>query len=720
VADNVLVDNGGLTDYTVATDEVLVGGSNPSAQVQFVKLIDGSLNGTAPIAGDAANGLDVDVTRVGGTVTVSGTVSVSGAVDTELPAAAALADNTPNPTVPAVGAFAMGWDGANWDRIRAPGGLVEVADGGGSITVDGSVSISAVTPGTGASALGKAEDAVHASGDVGVMALAVRNDAGTAFAADGDYVPLSVDSSGAIRVSGGAGGTQYDEDTAHVSGDKVTMAGVVQQAADAALAGDGDRTVAQVDASGFLKVNVKAGSAGGPSKVDDAAFSIAVDSVAPIGALADETATDVVDEGDIGLVRMTLDRRLHVSSSYQEDVPAGNGEWGAAVLGVRNDSATTKTSLDGDYTYFATDAAGRMGIADLGGSITVDNGGTFAIQDSEKLVDNAAFTDGTTKVQPVGYIFDEVAGTALTENDAAAARIDSKRAQVLVIEDETTRGRRATVTAGLALKVDASSVAVPVTDNAGSLTIDNANLENATLVDNAAFTDGTTRLMMSGFIFDEVAGTALTENDAAAARVDSKRAVVATIEDATTRGRRATVSSGGGLLVDQGAAGTAWEVVGDVAHDAAAPANPVLVGAQMETMADSAPGTRAGTDGDAVKLASLDGAAYVLPTGPQTWTFHATGVQTGAQVHAAPGAGLSIYITSITFSIGGATASSIKVLNNGGADIWGPHYLEAVNGRGLHVVFNTPLKVTANTRLDVTTTGHATSTVDIEGFIAPG
>lgn len=35
---------------------------------------------------------------------------------TELPAAAALADNTANPTVPAVGAFLMCYDGSTWDR----------------------------------------------------------------------------------------------------------------------------------------------------------------------------------------------------------------------------------------------------------------------------------------------------------------------------------------------------------------------------------------------------------------------------------------------------------------------------------------------------------------------------------------------------------------------------------------------------------------------------
>lgn len=37
-------------------------------------------------------------------------------VDTELPAAAALGDNTANPTAPAVGAFGHVWDGSTWDR----------------------------------------------------------------------------------------------------------------------------------------------------------------------------------------------------------------------------------------------------------------------------------------------------------------------------------------------------------------------------------------------------------------------------------------------------------------------------------------------------------------------------------------------------------------------------------------------------------------------------
>lgn len=62
---------------------------------------------------------------VSGSVSITGTVDVSdragrlvGIVDTELPAAAAIADNIGNPTTPQVAADAMVWNGAGWDRVR--------------------------------------------------------------------------------------------------------------------------------------------------------------------------------------------------------------------------------------------------------------------------------------------------------------------------------------------------------------------------------------------------------------------------------------------------------------------------------------------------------------------------------------------------------------------------------------------------------------------------
>jgi hypothetical protein len=204
-------------------------------------------------------------------------------------------------------------------------------------------------------------------------------------------------------------------------------------------------------------------------------------------------------------------------------------------------SASTPVVLASDQSSIPVSLSEPISVDDNAGSLTVDNGGTFAVQDSEKVTDNAGFTDGTTKVQPSGFIFDETAGTALTENDAAAARIDSKRAQISVIEDETTRGRRVTVTASNALKVDASSVAVPVTDNAGSLTVDNAALST---------TGG---------------------------GVESGALRVTIANDST--GLLSVDDNGGALTVDQAtAANLNCQAVGSIAHDSADSGNPVKVG----------------------------------------------------------------------------------------------------------------------------------------------
>ena len=69
----------------------------------------------------------VQVDSSGNPIGVGGGATV---VDTELPAAAALADNTVTPTAPAVGAFLMVYDGTTWDFLRgtaANGGLVDIS-----------------------------------------------------------------------------------------------------------------------------------------------------------------------------------------------------------------------------------------------------------------------------------------------------------------------------------------------------------------------------------------------------------------------------------------------------------------------------------------------------------------------------------------------------------------------------------------------------------------
>lgn len=107
----------------------------------------------APVRITAQRGMHVNLRNNAGTElgtagapvrtdpTGSTTQPVSGTVtaDTELPAAAALADATANPTVPGVGAFINGYNGATWDRLRsstANGLVVDVSRVQGTVTCD--------------------------------------------------------------------------------------------------------------------------------------------------------------------------------------------------------------------------------------------------------------------------------------------------------------------------------------------------------------------------------------------------------------------------------------------------------------------------------------------------------------------------------------------------------------------------------------------------------
>jgi hypothetical protein len=127
-------DNGGsiTVDGTVAVTNAALGvvGSGTEATAMRVT-----------IATDSTGVLSVDDN--GGSITVDGTVAVSGSVDTELSAAAALADNTANPTVTSVGAFPHWYDGATWDRAagNSTDGLKVNLGADNDVTVTGSVAV---------------------------------------------------------------------------------------------------------------------------------------------------------------------------------------------------------------------------------------------------------------------------------------------------------------------------------------------------------------------------------------------------------------------------------------------------------------------------------------------------------------------------------------------------------------------------------------------------
>lgn len=92
-----------------------------------------------------------------------------------------------------------------------------------------------VVPGTGPTDLGKAEDGTHASGDTGVMALAVRQDTLVALAANGDYIPLTVDALGRLQVATAADGVASAEFTRANNATAYTAKDVVGPAVTALL-----------------------------------------------------------------------------------------------------------------------------------------------------------------------------------------------------------------------------------------------------------------------------------------------------------------------------------------------------------------------------------------------------------------------------------------------------------------------------------------------------
>lgn len=357
-------------------------------------MFEGAANALVAAPGTAANGLDVDVTRVTGTVTVDGsgvTQPVSGTVTANLAA-----------------------------------GTNNIGD----------VDVLSVVPGTGATSLGKAEDAAHTSGDVGVMALAVRSDAGGAIAGtDGDYTPLQVDSSGNLRVTGGGGGTQYTEGDTDATITGTAM--LIEAGGDAlatVVAGGGMEAAA-------VRVTIASDSTGVLS-VDDNGGALTVDNGGTFAVQVDGAALTALQ---------LLDNLV-----LAEDAAHVSADPGVQALSVRTDTAAARAGTDGDYQPLITDSSGRLHV-NVGNTVTVGshavtNAGTFAVQvdgsaltalqliDNPVLVDDAAFTPATSSVMMAGFEADESSTDSVDEGDGGAARMTLDRKQIVTPQPHTTGG----------------------------------------------------------------------------------------------------------------------------------------------------------------------------------------------------------------------------------------------------------------------------------------
>lgn len=220
----------------------------------------------------------------------------------------------------------------------------------------GDIDVLSIVPGTAATNLGKAEDAAHTTGDVGVMALAVRQDADAAFGADLDYSPL------------------------------------------------------QLDDNGFLKVNIKAGAgSGGTASTDDGAFTAGAGSGTPMMGFV---TADAVDSGDVGVVGMLANRQLKVTlydssgvelavgggTQYTEDAAAAANPVGNALILVREDArGGSLTTTDGDNVAARGTNAGELYVKHVDAIPVTDNGGALTV-DGTVAVTHAALTELATAI----------------------------------------------------------------------------------------------------------------------------------------------------------------------------------------------------------------------------------------------------------------------------------------------------------------------------------
>jgi hypothetical protein len=228
----------------------------------------------------------------------------------------------------------------------------------------------------------------------------------------------------------------------------------------------------------------------------------------------------------------------------------------------------------------------------VSGTITANAGtGTFTVQDSSSLVDDAAFSPASSRVLAVGFTFDDVTPDTVNEGDIGAARMSANRNIYVQLRDAagnerglnvdaagaigiTDAGGTLTIdngtlavvgggTEGTALRVTVASDStgvLSIDDNGASITVDGTVTANAgtgtftvqdtaSLVDDAAFTPATSRVLMFGAEFDNVAVDSVDEGDAGALRMSANRNLLVNIRDAAGNERGLNVDAAGSIGV---------------------------------------------------------------------------------------------------------------------------------------------------------------------------
>ena len=196
--------------------------------------------------------------------------------------------------------------------------------------------------------------------------------------------------------------------------------------------------------------------------------------------------------------------------------------------------------------------------------------------------------------------------------------------------------------------------------------------------------------------------------------------------DTTSLDTKVTACNTGAVVISSGSCtvdlGSNNDVVaaGDIAADAADSGNPVKVGGRAVNIDGTAPGTAVAEADRTDFITDVYGRQCVETVHPNLWSATANygEAQTATELKATPGAGLSLYITDIIIS-NGPVAGNVKLVEDTASAVDKLEVMYfAING-GASLTLKTPIKLTANKNLGVTSVTSTNHSVTVSGYIAP-
>lgn len=741
---------------TVYRQRIVVGDN--AATAEFATVLAGALKcfGTFSIGG-------TPTVNVNGGVAISGTAVVAGVVTLGATAAVtgtvALAAGTANigtinnisSTVTIVGVVSFA-AGTILDSISATVGVkgqVSLAAGTSNIGFINNISATVVVSGTvslGASTavigtLNNISATVTVAGNITVDKIS----AAVVLAAGSANIGTLNNISATVVVSGNVTVDKISATATAIIGGFLDPSGQQRNVVDSA--------------NTALRVNVVAGSSGGVSQVDGTSFTSQAANFVPIGGIFDDAATDTLSENDAGVVRLTTNRGFHVNlrtdggtkmddstnSALRVNVVAG-GAGGGAVFGQVSAGASLSVTnvpvlmggndsvgggiartllLDTSGRIILGAGANNIGtINNISAAIvlaagannigTINNiSATIGITGTVALVAGTVINNISATVIVAGVVslgagtnnigfLDKISATVIVAGEIANGSSLSTTNKPVLMGGNDSAGGAGGVARTLLLDTSGRIILGAGTNNVGAVSLA-AGTANIGFINNISAT-------IAAVLAAGTANIGTINNISAAVVLAAGTANIGAVSNAAGTALMGAVSLAAGtanigFINNISATVVAAISGGIVAHSLSVTAGnaPLIMGMRAHLSASAAVGNKAATYtwgdkfGRQVIIKNHPSLLQTASHGPKCVT-----VSTSATVAlvAAPGAGLSVFVTQIACTNGSATLTRADAYPASATASCVTQMYMAASGGGFVQNFDPPVQILSNTALN--------------------